>query len=302
MSVDKILTQFSIAYRNPNYLSESIMPVIKVRERSGKFARYGKDNLRLEDNVERAPGARARTFDYSVSQGSYVCTEKSLEKMVPDEFMQNVDDPYDVRRDSTIFCVDKIWLFQESALATAMADTAILTQNTTLSGTSQWSDYTNSDPLTDIRTARTAIKSTTAQHPNVAVFGYQTWEAFIHHPDVVDRIKYVGMTDPAAVKRAVAQLLQVEEILIGDAVKNTANQGQSDALSYVWGKHFWLLHRAARPGLMMPSFGYTIKDVDREVDMYREEPARSDVVRVRDSYDQVVVDASLAYLIKNAIA
>lgn len=301
-AVDKILTQFSVAYRNDDYISEMIMPVIKVKERSGLFAKYGKDNLRVDDNILRAPGTRARTFDYTVSQGTYTCTEKAYEKIVPDEFANNQDDPYDALRDASIFAVDKIWGYQEDALATFMANTSNITQNTTLSGTDQWSDYANSDPLSDLRTARSTIKAATGKNPNVAVFGYETWLQLVQHPDIADRVKYVGMTNEDAVKRAVAQLIGVQEVLIGDAVKNTANIGQTDSMSYIWGKHAWLLYRAPRPNLMTPSFGYTMKDLDRVVDRYREEPLVSNVVRVRDSYDQTVVDASLAYLIQNAVA
>lgn len=302
MTVDKILTQFSIAYRNANYISDMILPVVKVKERSGKFAKYGKDNLRLEDNILRAPGAQARSFDYTVSQGTYVATEKALEKIVPDEFINNSDDPYDPKRDATTFCLDKIWVSQENALATAMANTATLTQNTTLTGTDQWSDYVNSDPLGDILTARTTVLGSTGQRPNLAIFGIETWEQFINHPDIVERIKYVGMTDPEAVKRAVAQLLQVSEVLIGDAVKLTSNQGQTDATGFIWGKHFWLVYRSPRPSLLNASFGYTIKDADRLVDVRRDDARVGDVVRVRDSYDQALVDVLCAYLVKNAVA
>jgi len=301
--VDKILTQFSVAYRNENYISEMISPVLTVKQKSGKFAKYGKDSMRLQTNIQRAPGTRANSFDYSVSQGSYSCTEHALEKVVADEYMNNQDDPYDALRDASMFLVDAIWLNQEAALAAAMADTAVLTLNTTLATTDQWSDGENSDPIADFITARAAIKAATGKNPNVAVFGYQTWLQLVAHNDIVDRVKYIGMTDPAALKRAVAQLLEVEEVIIGDAMKVTSNQGQAvEVTDYVWGKHAWLLHRAARPGLMMPSFSYTMKDVNREVDRYREEPLLSDVVRVRDSFDQTIVDANLAYLIKNAVA
>ena len=302
MAVDKILTQFSIAYRNVEYISEMIMPVIKVKERSGKFAKYGKENLKIEDNTQRAPGAQARTFDYTVSQGTYTNEEHALEKIVPDEFQDNADDPYDPKRDATIFCIDKIWGFQEDALATLMADTGIITQNVTLAGTDQWSDFANSDPLDDIRTGRSTIKQNTAMTANVAVFGWQTWLDFQQHPDIVDRIKYVGVTSMDATMKAVADLLGVQQVLIGSAVKNTANDGQTDSLSFTWGKHFWLLHVTARPSLMSPSFGYTMKDLDRVVDTYRDDARIGDVIRVRDSYDQTVVDATLAYLIKDAVA
>ena len=300
--VDKILTQFSIAYRNAQYISPIILPFLKVKEKNGKFAKYSKDNLRVHSDSTRAPGTRAKSADYTVSQGSYACAEHALEKLIPDEFMNNQDSPYDAKRDGVMFLKDKIWGGQEAALATSLADTAIITQNTTRSGTDQWSDYAESDPLSNLRTARSTIKGATGQTPNLAFFGFQTWEQLRFHPDVVDRVKYVGTVDPGAVLRAVAQLLDVERVVVGDAVQNTANEGQADSLSYIWGKHAWLAYVAPRPSLVLPAFGYTFKDVDSVVDSYREEEKVSDVVRVRESYDQAIIDDTLAYLIKDAVA
>lgn len=302
MKQDKILTQFSVAYRNENNIAELIMPVVRVKERSGKFAKYDKSNLRVDDNIERAPGTQARSFDYGVSQGSYTCTEKALEKIVPDEMILNSDDPYDPKRDATIFAVDRIDGYREVALATAMADTSIITQNVTLSGTDQWSDTASSDPIDDIMTGYSTIQAATGKTPNVAVMGFDVWQELRAHPDVVDRIKYVGITSDQAIMKALADMIGVKEVLVGTAIQNTANEGQAESLSSVWGKHFWLLHRAERPSLMAPTFGYTMKDVDRVVDTRRDEARMGEVVRVRDSFDQVVVDASLAYLIKDCVA
>lgn len=300
--VDKILSQFSVAYRNENYISEKILPVLKVVEKSGKYAKYGKDNLRLPDSMERAPGTQAMTFDYTVSQGTYACTEKSAEKAVPDEFQQNQDDPYDAKRDATTFALDKLWGYAENKLATYMSNTANLTSNVTLSGTTQWSDYSNSDPMSNIKTGRTTMLGNNGKKPNLLVLGNDVWEALKIHPDIAERVKYVGVTGADAIKRAIAQLFEVEEVLVGDSIKNSANEGQTDSLTTLWGKHAWLIYRAPRPSLMGLSFGYTFKDVERVVDVRREEALLSDVVRVRESYDQQVIDVTLAYFIKDAVA
>jgi len=92
--VDKILSQFSQKYTNKNYISELILPPLRVKEKTGKYAKYGTENLRTYvDAVFRDPGTRANSVDYSVSQGSYTCRERALEKRIPDEFVQNTDDP-----------------------------------------------------------------------------------------------------------------------------------------------------------------------------------------------------------------
>ena len=303
--VDKILTQFSQAYRNENYVSERILPVLTVKEKTGKFAKYGKENLRTyTDQIFRAPGTRAVNVDYSVSQGEYSCRERSLEKLVPDEFANNTDDPYDAKRDATSVIMDNIWGNQENALATVMSNTSTLTQNTTLSGTSQWSDYTNSDPFDDIETAIETVRIATAQRPNVIVLSHASWVVLKKHPDVREQVKYTngGQLSGSAFNSFLKEFFNLEEVIVADAVRNTTDEGQSDTLADIWGKHCWLLYRSPRPTLMKASFGLTLSDVPRQVDTYREEPKKSDVIRVRYSYDQNLMDVTLAYLIKDSVA
>lgn len=301
--VDKILSQFSQMYRNENYIAEQIMPVLKVKEKTGKFAKYGKENLRTYANqIYRAPGTRAHTVDYSVSQGSYSCFERSLEKLVPDEFVNNTDDPYDPKRDATAVLLDNILANQESVLATAMSDTAIISQNVTLSGTNQWSDKTNSDPIANIRTAITTVRTATGLRPNTMVIGITAWEDLKDHPDVREQLKYTNGGQPSddQLSAWVKSYFRLNDVFIGDAVNNIAEEGQTDSLADIWGGHCWLLHRTAAPTLMKATFGLTLADVPTMVDVYREEPKLADVVRVRKSFDQTIMDAALCYLIKNA--
>jgi len=307
--VDKILSQFSQAYRNKKYIAEDILPPLAVKERTGQFAKYGKENFRVNlDQIYRAPGTRAMGVDYSVSQGQYNCKERAVEKLVPDELKMNSDEPYMPLRDGTWVATDMILVNQEYALASALADAAILTLNTTLSGTSQWSDYTNSDPITDINTGIEAVRVATGQRPNTAWMGISVWYKLKMHPLIRENIKYTvgsqsgGQVTDMEMGAFLKALFNIDNVFVGEAVYNSALPGQTDVLADVWGKHFWLAYRTPSPTLMQATFGLTLQDVPTVVEMYREEQTRSDVVRVRKSFDQNIFDANLAYLIKNAIA
>lgn len=303
--VDKILTQFSQAYRNEEYICDKILPTLKVKEKTGKFAKYGKENLRSYLNsVYRAPGTRAHSVDYSVSQGQYVCTEKALEHPVADEDYKNTDDPYDPRRDATETIIDNIMVNQEVVTRNFMASTVNMPLNVTLSGTDQWSDPVNSDPFDDINTGIIAVKAATAMRVNTAVFSYDVFLKFKQHPDVRDNLKYTngGQLSDADMGNFIKQMFNLKNVWIGTAVHNNSEEGQSDSLADIWTKDVWLLYVTDRPSLRRATFGYTIEDVPRQVDMYREEPKLSDVVRVRHSYDANICDPYLGYYIKNAIA
>lgn len=304
--VDKILSQFSQRYSNKMYIAENILLPMKVKEKTGKYAKYGSENLRIyTDALFRAPGTRANSIDYSVSQGTYECRERALEKRVPDEFVDNSDDPYDPKRDATSTIMDNIWANQENALATVMADTAVLTKNTTLAGVDQWSDYTNSDPFDDIFAGVDTMRTNSAQLPNTIAMGYSVMKILKQHPDVREQLKYTGaggnVSDGAFVQ-FLKDFFNIQNVLIGTAIKDSADEGQTASLADIWGKHLWLLHINERPTLMQATFGYTFFDVPRKVETYREESHVADVIRVRYSFDQNIMDANLAYLVKNAVA
>lgn len=303
--VDKILTQFSQFYTNDQYISEMILPVLKVKEKTGKFAKYGKENLRpYTGQLVRAPGVRAVSADFSVSQGSYNCTEKALEKGVPDEFIANTDDPYNPKRDAVAVIMDNIMVNQEVLLATALGDTATMTLNTTLTGTSQWNDEANSDPIGDIETAINAVRAATGKRPNTAVMGHDVFMTLKFHPDIREQLKFTngGQLSDTQLGGFLKEFFNLKNVYVGTAVKNGADQGQSDSISDIWTKNFVVLYQTDRPSLMNATFGYTFADVPKYVDQYREESHKRDVVRVQYSFDQAIMDANLGYLIKNAIA
>lgn len=302
--VDKLLTQFSQRYANATYISESILPVLKVKEKTGKFAKYGKENFRVyTDGILRAPGVRANSIDYSVSQGTYSCQERALEKVVPDEYISNTDDPYDPKRDAVATIMDNLWVNQERALAAVLTSTSILTNNTTLSGTSQWSDYANSSPLTDIQTGINTVRTATGMRPNSVWMSYEVMLKLKDHPDVREQLKYTngGQFSESAFVAWLKGHFMLDNVDIGMAVYDTADEGQTASLASVWGKDFGIYYKSPRPTLMQATFGYTFTDVARTVETYREEARVADVVRQRYSYDQNIMDPALAYLIKDAI-
>ena len=53
--VDQALTEVSVAYRNTQYVADSVFPVVPVSKQSNKYFIYSKDNFRTLDDARR-PG------------------------------------------------------------------------------------------------------------------------------------------------------------------------------------------------------------------------------------------------------
>jgi len=305
LRTDKLLSGVAQRYRNDNYIAEKILPFVQVKEKTGKFAKFGKENFRAySGQLFRAPGTQAHSVDYSVSMGSYSCDERSAEKIVPFEFYENFDAPYNPEEDAVSVLMDNIWVNQELALATTLANTAIITQNTTLSGTSQWSDTTNSDPIANIRTAINTVKASSGLRPNVLVFCEDAFDKLKDHPLVREQLKYTGiMGNPSddALTMWLKSFFKIEDVIVGSSSYMASDEGQTNDLDAVWTGNVWALHRPSTPSVLRASFGYTFSDSPRSVDVRVEEAIKANVVRVSYSFDQNIMDASLAYLIKAAV-
>jgi hypothetical protein len=126
------------------------------------------------------------------------------------------------------------------------------------------------------------------------------------HPALIERIKYSGKGFLTA--SLIAEAFDVQNILIGDANYNDADEGQTDSLAQVWGKHAWLAYIAPKVEAKMVTLGFTYKWMGTDMVVKRlrgsdEEDREGLFVRAGGMYyDQKAVAPGCAYFIQNAIA
>lgn len=312
--IDQILTQISIAWPNEGLVGPRLFPTVTVRKQSDKYYIFGREGWLPENGDVRAPGSRANEIPgLSVSTDTYFCQEHALQIAVTDEERENADSPLSPDRDGAELVTSRMLLGREIAqknLATTAANYA--SGNTvTLSGTSQWSDYANSDPIADMRTAKSTIHSRIFLEPTLAVIPYQVMTKLEDHPDFLERIKYSerAIFSP----ELLSSLLGVNQVAVPGVGFNSADEGATPTLGYLWGKDVIFAYVPSRPGLKVPSYGYEFVWGGQFVDRWREEARVSDVIRVRRRYDNKLTalgdagsaDASKSiagYLIKAAVA
>ncbi len=297
--IDPVLSNISIAYKNEDYIAEQVLPVIPTTTRTGKYFKYDTSKFRREQSL-RAMGAPAKEVDYGVAISTpFVVLDHALKELVPDELKEQAPSPLSPEIDATENVTEKLLIEKEYDLADYMKSTANLTNNTTLSGTSQWSDYANSDPVKDIKTGKKTVHSKIFKEPNTLILGKEVYDTLLDHPDIIDRIKY---RSDVATADILARIFGVERVLIGAAGYESAKEGQTSSLAYIWGKNAWLVYVAPRPAIRQISFGYHFQLKNRVADKWYDKDREGTWVRVHDTYTREIVTVDAAYLIKNAIA
>jgi len=312
--MDRILTNISVAYPNGPFLGSAFFPAVSVRKQSDKYYIFGREAWALPPgNDLRAPGAEANEVaGITVSTDTYFAVEHALQIAVTDEERENADTPLQPLTDGTELVTSQLLLARELAIKTLLTTAANYASghSTTLNGTTQWNVASTSHPITDVRTARTAIYGKIFMEPNTMAIPYEVMAALENHADIIDRIKYSerGILTPDLVSNFFGGM----QILTAGAGYNSANPGQTAALGYIWGKDVIIAWVPPRPGLKTPAFGYEFVwgyggGTPMVTERWREEKRVSDIVRVRRRYDLkfVALDGSskaiAGYIIKAAI-
>jgi hypothetical protein len=304
--VDKLLTNVSSQYVPEGFISEMVFPVVQSVQKTGKLAKYGTDHLRVENTLIGGRGKYARAETVSRSSSTYSIEGHGLEGIVTEDDYANVEKPYDAEADEALGLTSTIMVGKEKGLADALADTTVLTQNTTLSGQSQYSDYLNSDPVDDFNTARAAVKAGCGVPADTAIMSWEVFQILKFHPGILDALGFKDNRPGGLKGSELASVMEVKRILIGEASYESAKKGQTSSLAAIWGKHIIFAKLPQTAAKRQVSLGYLFKLAGRKQRRVTKwsvnNPPNSKAILVDDHYDMRITNANAGYLIKNAIA
>ena len=305
--VDRTLSNISVKYTNEMFIGMRLMPVVPVSRRSDKYYIYDREDAFRVDDDSLGPKGLPNEIDMKQSTDNYSVDSHGLADWVPQEEIDNADAPLQPLADATENLHDKLLLAQEVRIATLLqlAATYPSGNKVQLAGTDQWSDYTNSDPLGDLLAALEG----TFVRANKIQMGLDVWTILRAHPKVLDAVKAsTRMQDTPggfATPEEMITLLEIQELLIGRARRNTAKRGQTGSFSRIWGKHCSAHYVEPSPGIKKVSFGYTFSENQGTTfTAFDGKRGEKGATYVKDAWneDLKIVASDLGYLIEDAVA
>jgi hypothetical protein len=306
--VDSTLSSISVQYRNEDFIGSRLMPTVMVPKKSNTFFKYSKRDILATPDDSMSNRSTANEVNANRSTDNYSVKPYALANTIDASELHNQDAPLNEMVDLVALINDQLALAQEKRHATVLTTAANYAGNTaTKAGTTQWSDYTTytESPAEAIAAARDAIWNP-AQGPSRLV-GFTSRAVFNklrRHPTIITDFKHQsGLRLPTAAQ--LAEYFELDELLIGGASEDTANEGQSASYGRIWGKDFGIVRVAQSPGIRHASFGYTFQfenkftweQFDPEVGVkggYR--------AKVGWEVDEKVVAPDTGYLLKAVIA
>lgn len=305
---DKLLTNVSRRHNVEGLVAGEILTGVTAKKSTGLIGKYGNEHLRIVHDIAGGMTQYPKITVDTKDSDRYVMVKHALGVLVSEEEKNNEEQPFDALKDATADVTDRLMLGRERALSSVLTDTAVLTNNKTLSGTDQWSAYSTSNPLGNFRTARTSIYDKTGkdvrQKGGFAILPWDVAEWLSFHPDILELYKYTGSMGAGVNNEQLRAAMKVDRLIFASSQYDSSAEGQTPVITPTWGKHCVFGYAPRGGSKRQQSLGFTVsKTASHRVFKSRiDDPPNAERILVDITYDDMITDVGCGYLIEDAVA
>lgn len=319
--VNRPLTNFAQKYLQDasGFVSMRAMPNLPVSNRSDQYWKFDRADFYRDEAEEVADGSEAPMGGFSLSTDSYLCKVHKWASSVTDQQRANADAGVDLERSKSEYVALKLMIRRERLFMARYFAAGIWTQDFTGVAAApagdqflRW-DVATSTPISDLRAGIERVQARTGFRPNRLLLARRVWNKLLDNDDLLSRINggaTAGM--PAAVQRQlVASLLELDEVLVADAVFNSALKGAAEATGFVAGNHALLYYAPASVSIEgTPSAGVQFSWTGLtgatpsgfRIKRFRREELESDIIEGQMAFDYKVTAAELGSMFVTAVS
>jgi hypothetical protein len=311
--VNPALTAIAVGYSNPaqTLIADRVLPRVPVGSESFKWTEYPlAEGFTVPETKVGRTGQPARV-EFTGTEKDASTDDHGLDDMIPNSDINEAArqraaglSNFDPRARAVESLTSYIQLAREIRVAGIVHNAASYAagRKIALSGTSQFSDYANSDPIGVIKAG---LEGTLVFRPNTAVMGQAAWSKISSHPHLVNAVRG-NLTNKGIITREeFAALFELKQVLIGESYVNSAAKGQTASLARVWGKHLALLYidpTATTQGGI--TFGFTAQVGTRIAGTVADPNIGlegGERVRVGEKVKELVVAKDAGYFVENVV-
>lgn len=234
--IDETRTGIALAYKNEEMIADQVLPVVTpVPKKEFTYLNYPIAEQLTVPDTKMGRRSEANTISLTATETPGATDDYALSDLVPNDDVDNAPEGYDPLNHATETVTDLMILDREIRVAGLVfaAGTYGAGNKTQLAGTSQWSDFANSDPFKAMWDAL----DIPIVRPNLGVFGQPTWNKLAIHPKVIAGVYGSASTRGKVLLQDLADALEIPRLIVGKARVNTAKKGQAAVLNRAWGKH-----------------------------------------------------------------
>ena len=287
------------------FIGTRVLPIFQTKKKASIFPAITRESITRDADTKRAPRGNYNRDGFQAKDRQYNCEEYGLEGPLDDGERNMYASDFDAELTTVQIVTRRVLQAQEKRIVAQVFNTGVFTGAALFTDNSAapW-DNAATDVVAQVRAAREKVRSNSGIDPQNLICSKANIDRLLLNTGVKDAIKYVARLTEAEILNALADILGVKNIIVGKAIYNSAKEGKSFISADVWSDDFAMVAViGASERLSDPSMGRTFlwtqdSPENATVEQYRDDAARSDIFRVRQHVDEIVIDPYFAHLLK----
>jgi len=281
------------------------LPIFPTKKKASIFPAITRESITRDADTKRAPRGNYNRDSFQAKDRQYNCEEHGLEGPLDDSEREMYSSDFDAELTTVQIVTRRVLQAQEKRIASAVFDT------TTFSGSDLFTDYSaepwdngSSDVIAQVREVREKVRKNCGMDPGTLIMSKANIDRLLANSGIKGAIQYVARLTEAEILNALADILGVKKIVVGKGIYNSAKEGKAFKGADIWSDDFAMVAVIGEgQRLSDPSMGRTFlwtadSPENATVEQYRDDAARSDIFRVRQHVDEIIIDPYFAHLMK----
>lgn len=289
------------------FIGMKVLPIFDSPVDSADFPKLPVEAMLKLPRTERAPRGTYARDDWEFELDHFSTQEHGIEEVISDKEAKLYRRFFQAELVAGRRIVSKLLRALEKRIAAAVFNATNFTAH---SVSTEWDDAT-ANILGDIITGKNAVRQAIGLVPDTLIVGWDTYVKMSQNTAMLGQIKYVSNAVEEGIMPTgvLAKFLGLKQVLVGDAVYDSAGKGLSASISEIWDTEYAMLCKVAEStgetaDILEPCIGRTFMwgaDSPNVIntEAYREEQRRSGVVRVRHELIEEIFFAESGYLFDN---
>jgi len=299
-SFNPILSEALNKIGENQFVGTQLLPIRNAPTKNGDYPVFDDDQFDLNASQERSSGSAFPRRDFDYSKQSYACKQYALEGVLPDEDASLASD--NGISDAAAGIAQKlqrdIMVGHELRVAALMNSAGFNATNTT--GSKEMDDA-DAKPIQDIQNAVERLNANGFYDNLSLIMELSLFNEMLNTPDVRGIFNGNGQYTNRQVLR---DAFGVSNIIILPTRYTSSNKGATAVRSKIWNDDEYFVGQVAGGDFSNGGFGRTIAySADGgafTAETYRDEPIKSDVLRVYNSVDEVIINTNACEKIESA--
>lgn len=251
-----VLEGMSSMYANDEYIGLRLMPVLDMGKRVAEFYKYDKRDRTAYPDDTMDVRSKANEVNETRSKDSIALQGRALKEFVDQTVLNNQDAPLNEMVDAQDTVMEGLLLKQEQRIATVMTTAGNYDGNTTaVAASDRWDVEGN--PLPVINDALASMWTGRGASRRVAFCSLDVWNHLKVNPYLLDLLR---IKDGMITREQFVSMFEIDELLVGAARNDTANEGQDASHDRIWSDVFGVVRVAVTPSRRNAVFGYTFRE------------------------------------------